>query len=897
MKQKHIYNLAALLLASSAAFISCSDTDLDGPQTDGDRGASVVFNIKDIQQDNIAKVAAATRAGISPTLLYTPGLTQEDLAPRRLEAVSSDGLDACLIETTVEGVNPTIPDETTRGSVKAYINTDFSSFGYRGDTPTGISDTPNFFYNQRTKNNGNLYKPFQWAWSHRYARFYAVFPYSDGTGKIKFSDESHSGAPYVDFTVEDNVINQVDLLTACSGEVTYATQGTAPQTDLAFRHALTMVKFAVGSNLSWNKTITKVELKHACSEGRYTLSSQADGTGATWTNVRNPKDYTLSGLSISTSRNINTELINGNRTFLMIPQQLSGVQAIITFSDNTTITANLTGEWKAGTTKTYKISNTTSNWTYNLTVNPTIELAYNAPSGTYSITSFRQNGTVQQAVPWEIIGYDNNNDNTFAMDEKPDWLTSLSTLKGSGGTAAQTGTATVDNNNTMKDMLAERNQELKEAPAKGSAGDYYDLSTHDIEGNITAMNTANCYVISSAGHYKLPLIYGNAIKEGNTNESAYKTSHVGYWYLTNFQDHAGQNITSPYINIQNASNPATQASVLWADESGLIVNPTVVNDYLQFEVPEGAMKQGNVLIAAKNATGVVMWSWHLWFAPSDVLNTVAFTNDKGVFNFTKENLGWKYTKYEKTIYTVPRTVRVKVRQTTTNNNMKQEAIITITQNPGSAREGYNTLYEHARKDPLPGTNTVSEGNFYLNGNYDPTLSYTIQNPNRYTPYTPDDYYHYILCYVNLWSTDQLSFDRYTSVVKSVYDPCPVGFHVPNRLAFIDFSKTKVNTSNRADFNVSGDWDNGWEFNNKITSPDATLWFPITRVRNQPDGGLQFPQYGYYRTSELFRWFDNNVHREMHFAEQFSFGKEVVNAHYGGLSHGSYGAAVRPVADE
>ena len=83
MKQKHIYNLAALLLASSAAFISCSDNDLDGPQPDGDRGASVVFNIKDIQQDNIAKVDAATRAGIAPTLLYTPGLTQEDLAPLR----------------------------------------------------------------------------------------------------------------------------------------------------------------------------------------------------------------------------------------------------------------------------------------------------------------------------------------------------------------------------------------------------------------------------------------------------------------------------------------------------------------------------------------------------------------------------------------------------------------------------------------------------------------------------------------------------------------------------------------------------------------------------------------------------------------------------------------------
>ena len=896
MKQKHIYNLAALLLASSAAFISCSDTDLDGPQPDGDRGASVVFNIKDIQQDNIAKVDAATRAGIAPTLLYTSGLTQEDLAPRRLEAVSSDGLDACLIETTVEGVNPTMPDETTRGSVKAYINTDFSSFGYRGDTPTGISDTPNFFYNQKTKNNGNLYKPFQWAWSQRYARFYAVFPYSDGTGKIKFSDESHSGAPYVDFTVEDNVINQVDLLTACSGEVTYATQGTAPQTDLAFRHALTMVKFAVGSNLSWNKTITKVELKHACSEGRYTLSSQADGTGATWTNVKNPKDYTLSGLSISTSRNINTELINGNRTFLMIPQQLSGVQAIITFSDNTTITANLTGEWKAGTTKTYKISNTTSNWTYNLTVNPTIELAYNAPSGTYSITSFRQNGTVQQAVPWEIIGYDNNNDNTFAMDEKPDWLTSLSTLKGSGGTAAQTGTATVDNNNTMKDMLAERNQELKEAPAKGSAGDYYDLSTHDIEGNITAMNTANCYVISSAGHYKLPLVYGNAITNDLPNPNSYKTTITASQVLKNFKDHDNKDITDPWIEKTNggANNGINSAIIAWGDEANLVHNLSIAHDavgngFLQFEVKADKIKTGNVVVAVAKY-GTVVWSWHLWFTVSDVLNTIACTNYQNkVYNFTKETLGWKYTTWTKTSYDQPRTVKVKVRQKVPNGGNYQEAVIIIKQNPGGVTQGYSTYYQFGRKDPFPGT--FAQGNFAFDVHGATGTNHSLYKAIRYpnVQFTTLGYTHdwCEINYVNLWSANNTTTGfNDNAVVKTIYDPCPAGFKMPASNAFTGFTTTGGNTSTQSQFNVSGAWNYGWTFKNKLVSPDATIYFPAAGLRNGDNGALEGGSGNYYSA------IPGNI---IVYGCYLRFDPSGVDSKSG--YDRTYGYSVRPVADE
>ncbi len=52
----------------------------------------------------------------------------------------------------------------------------------------------------------------------------------------------------------------------------------------------------------------------------------------------------------------------------------------------------------------------------------------------------------------------------------------------------------------------------------------YDLST---KGGTTAMNTANCYIINAPGRYSLPLVYGNAIKNGATNSSAYISNATG----------------------------------------------------------------------------------------------------------------------------------------------------------------------------------------------------------------------------------------------------------------------------------------------------------------------------------------------------------------------------------
>ena len=509
------YALSAFVVGGMAlSFASCSDDDLAANQG-GSNDALVRFSVNDVQSEAIARGAAMTRGAI------TPGLGNNDLAGQKLAAHSNRNLNVCFIETAVEGVNPVKADAHTRANIESTIGGDFSSTGIRGVAATSILTTPEWFKAAKTKSNGELYTPIRWSIFQPWACFYAVYPSKDSYSKLTINDmTSADNAPSVDFTVEPNVRDQKDFMTACTGNVHYATQGEHPTTNLDFRHALTAIRFAVGQNLSWNKTIDKVEIRNAIMKSKYKLSSEFSGTGAAWDNTGATRGTaTLSGLSVSTSKNPNITIMGNtgdNYTFYMIPQVLTGnsVTAYVHFTDNTEITATLKGEWKAGTTRTLKLSETNSTWSYVLTPTDPNRAAYfdETTSQPYGVTSYRQaaDGT-KQAVAWKVVGYDADGDGTFSMAEKPAWLTSLSKTEGDGGTAADQGTATLKKADLI-DFFKQRNDGLKHATVLGSSSAPYDLSLHDHNGNTTLRNTANSYLISAPGHYRIPLVYGNAIE-------------------------------------------------------------------------------------------------------------------------------------------------------------------------------------------------------------------------------------------------------------------------------------------------------------------------------------------------------------------------------------------------
>ena len=868
---KLFFYACSALLASGAALtaVSCADDDLDNGGTNGN-GAVVRFSVNDVQEGAISR-GVVTRGAI------TPGLGSSDLAGGKLTAHSNRNIDVCLIETTVEGVNPVKADAHTRANIiKTSTLGDFSASGIRGTSASTILTTPEWFHAKKTKSNGELYSPIYWAFSQPSARFFAVSPNIESYSKMTINNTATSGSPSVEFEVNTDVTKEVDLMTACSGDVQYATQNVPPTTSLDFRHALTGIRFAVGQNLSWNKTIDKVELRNVLLKSKYKLSKQFNGTGAAWDHTGYSMRGTavLSGVSVSTSANPNTTIMGNagdNFTFYMIPQQLTGlVTAYMHCTDGTTITVPLKGEWKAGTTRTYKLSQTNSTWTYTLEgTDPSRAANYDEiTSQAYGIKSFREDPVthVQQAVAWKVVGYDANNDGTFSMSEKPAWLTSLSKTEGDGGTAADQGTATLTKDVT--DLLAKRNKELKTATALGSAGAPYDLSTKG--GSVANRSTANCYVISAPGHYRIPLVYGNAIENGATNANAY-ISHAAAGnsdVLYNFQDHAGHAIDDPWIEKTHGGANASVdgAEVVWADAADLVHSPSITHvggeGFLDFEVTAADIQSGNAVVAVTKSDGAgsktVLWSWHLWFAPKDALDKIKVTNHQNVnYYFTKETLGWKPTQWSGSTYSSARTVKVKVMQTIKNGGVAQETVINITQNPGNVKKGVTTLYQFGRKDAFPGvaTSDLKAGGITENAGDNMTISNNIQNPDKFYIYGSSMYTNY--GYYNLWSADNTVTGGYNigndnPVVKTVYDPCPVGFKMPANNAFTGFTTTGLNSTSQSEMNVDGtddwqQWTNNFGHNFWTnSSKTATINFPASGLRNDNGGSLYNVGYnGYY----------------------------------------------------
>lgn len=846
--------LSTLLLAGVATLtmFSCVDND-NLNENNGDNDALVSFGVNDVQTRAIAVSGGSlTRGAINPYL------SSEDLAPQKLAVQGADAEKLCIIETTVEGVNPVQADAQTRANVIKNITENFSASGHRGTTEANITTKPEWFYNEPTFSNGKLVTPRKWSWAIPHARFYAVFPQvKNEYTKIKLSPETYEGSPYIEFEAETEVTNQKDLMTACSGHVHYSVQGTAPRTDLDFRHALTAIKFAVGQNLSFNKTISKVEIRNALSKGKYTLSDKFDGTGAKWENLSDAKTFKLEGLAVSTNQNPNAVLTGNdgdNYTFYMIPQELTGknITVYVEFADGSKIESTLKGSWLAGTTKTYKLSEKNSTWEYTLETTNPANVAYNQDqSNNYFVTSYRNapDGT-KQPVKWKAVGfeeYDRATDSwTNLGTNKPTWLTAMSKENGEGGAIAEPGRATITKAD-LKDRLTEYNMVLQTATEKGAAGNYYNLS--NANGTDAIQNTANSYLISAPGYYRIPLVYGNAVKAGAANESSYKTAHTGADVLSNFKDHLGNDITTPYINVQNTTNPATQASIVWMDQKDLVDGLSVTNNgdksFVNFHVSAANIKNGNAVIAVKSADGTIMWSWHLWFDHSDALSTIACTNHEGDnFKVTKNILGYTLYKWKSTSYESPRVARMKIEQEV-GNGAKKSAYITITQSPYAEREYSTALYQFGRKDAFPGTNTLYESTFVENGGNNISIVNAIQNPGTF--YTDGNKWGTEYRYFNLWSMQTTSqTDASKTLVKTIYDPCPVGFSMPPLKTFSGVTTTGKTNTNNKDINALGDWDQGWHFYAKDSSSPSTVYYPAIGSRTANAGNLYgVKNRGYY----------------------------------------------------
>ena len=564
-----------------------------------------------------------------------------------------------------------------------------------------------------------------------------------------------------------------------------------------------------------------------------------------WSNVDTPVTFSQI-LDKSTTGTANEALTSDAQTFMMVPQTLpDGAQLEVVFTDNSntnhTLTADIKGTvWPIGKTVTYKISSSSINWTYTLAVSQPADFTYTGGTQQYSVTSYRQNTKgMKEAVRW-TAQYSEDGGISWT-DTQPDWLTAF-TVSGNGGTVVQAYDATVITQTGTDNTL--HTTALQNAPARGSVDIPYNLA-NQTNGGSTDENTANCYVVGAPGYYSFPLVYGNAIKDGTANTSAYtSTAPSGSEILSNFINHTGNAITDPYIS-KNADCTPAKAELVWQDAPSLVTDikyNNTDNGNISFCVKKNTIRQGNAVIAIKDAGNNVLWSWHIWVTDENIGQTIEVTNHQSQkYKFMPVNLGWcdgRTTTYAE------RSCKVKF----TAGDASKE--VSIKQVSASITTGGNhPYYEWGRKDPFPPSNGLFKTNKIW---YDKDGNAHTESPKTENLSTGATcIMNYILkpdvmqgqsygdnTYANLWSTDN---NVYTAndenVIKTIYDPSPVGFKLPPSNAFTGFTTTGDVTGTFSQIN--GTWDSSLKGFNFFTDANKTIFFPASGYRDYSNGRVRY----------------------------------------------------------
>ena len=603
---------------------------------------------------------------------------------------------------------------------------------------------------------------------------------------------------------------QPDILFALASANRSQTQDGDGTVILNFQHALAGVQFRA-KNIAGG-TIQSITLKNLYAQGActYTLSDETTDSGARkngtfeWSNLGTKTDFTQKmSVKVSDSgtgtlpedsvQDITTNGKNSEMTFMMIPQSTADVEVeIVLKGDNNElykVSGKLgnTGEWRPGNIYIYDISTDSINWTYVFEVTPSITLPLGTTAGQYTVTSYRQrkgDPSIREAVAWKA-------ENTSFSETDPEKGEVETTLKDilldftyQDENPSETKSYPLEVTTTTLRTTHPGDLTLKENTQRGSADSPYDLSTHDENGDPIAQTTANCYVVSAAGTYQLPLVYGNAIKNGSKNSAAYQ----------GFKDYQNRTISNPRIT------GADDAVLVWSDGFFMFkdIHLDAAKENLVFTIDPDYMQQANAVLAVRDASNRIMWSWHIWVTERPVYTERHILQDlfnsSNTYELMQCNLGWvdgKKVYYNQRDLTFLFTQAGSGKTADLNVTQKGETF--------DYKDVGSTYYQWGRKDPLVALknwDSYRYEDYRLHETGDPdyvyryetgptTIGEAIQHPNVfYTRGTTGGADWNGDHTTTLWNTYENGGTlTSTTSVKTIYDPSPRGFKVPMPRAF------------------------------------------------------------------------------------------------------------------
>ncbi|MBR5103074.1 MAG: hypothetical protein IKV05_00115 [Bacteroidales bacterium] len=278
--------------------------------------------------------------------------------------------------------------------------------------------------------------------------------------------------------------------------------------------------------------------------------------------------------------------------------------------------------------------------------------------------------------------------------------------------------------------------------------------------------TANCYIVSEPGYYKFRAYKGNS------------------QYLAGNRD-----------DIHPEGNPV-KADVLWesfgtsvAPNKGDLIQRVGYRDgYIAFQVPP-SFKNGNSLIVVRDDSETILWSWHIWN--------------------TKQPTGQEYYN---------------------NAGTMMDRNLGATSNVPGDVEAFGLRYQWGRKDPFMGYGTMKDeseakatkefSRAYVSDNSSyGTIEYSILNP---TTKIDGDTNNWDWYYTGSSATDNTRWTT-SEYSKSIYDPCPYGWRVPDGGPYGLWS-VAAGVSEITD-DLSDSINCGINFSG-IFGNDNVIWYPI-----------------------------------------------------------------------
>ena len=284
----------------------------------------------------------------------------------------------------------------------------------------------------------------------------------------------------------------------------------------------------------------------------------------------------------------------------------------------------------------------------------------------------------------------------------------------------------------------------------------------DVKDLDTAGN-ANCYIINEAGSYKFKSVYGNE----PTN------------YLKDVED---------AIILWETWNDASEVT-----PNSVLAAASFAEDFIILRTPE-TLHPGNALVAARDASGKILWSWHIWI-PATSIVTANFGGIMGV-DLMDRNLG-----------------ALVATQAT-------DAQIDVT--------SYGLMYQWGRKDPYtaagtfkgssPATYAFAEGHSEVVAPGQILLEDAIADP-------------LLLGHINNGDWCLITNNEFwADAEKTIYDPCPPGYRVSKKNTAAPFWSSDLSAQAGWGVNLTAGW-------LKLGSPDSAV-FPIAGYRDDYSvGGL------------------------------------------------------------